>query len=260
MASARSLETSGAAAQMGGEGSRPGAGVGRASVAASPAGVREPDRSSSPAATGSPTASGREAVPAAPVRPEGRRPGRGTQVRCAPRGKDRFHLRPLGLNREGGLRPGFHQRLANRLAEAVVNHRLPAKTHFGLGGVDIDVHFFKGHLDKDQGHRKGSVRKDAPVGFAQSVHENPVPHHAAVDEEIEGPAVRLLHLRLGYEGVNPDFFLPSANPGVIRSGRGAATPPPARPVARAGPLRTPGTAGRARVLRPESRTSLTPSR
>ena len=78
---------------------------------------------------------------------------------------------------------------------------LLAETDFSLGRMDVDVHLVGGHLQKEQHDRIECGRQDVAIGFENGVDDDFVPDEAAVDEDEDGVAVELLHLRLADEAV-----------------------------------------------------------
>ncbi len=96
-------------------------------------------------------------------------------------------------------RPAQGQLIADGVAHKIVQPRRLAKTHFGLGRVNVDIHLLGRHLHKQQHHGKGRGRKNIAVGLAHRVHEQAIAHQPAIDEAVDGVAIEFLKLRLGSE-------------------------------------------------------------
>ena len=65
--------------------------------------------------------------------------------------------------------------------------------------MDVDVHFFAPHLEKQQGEGKAAGRDDVVVSAGDRMQQQTVTDQPPVDEGIDGISAYLLDLRVGYE-------------------------------------------------------------
>ena len=100
-------------------------------------------------------------------------------------------------------RARHHELVADAVANQIVDQAGLAKTHLGLGRVDIDVDLLWRHFDKEQHHGKGGWRQDIAVGFAHGMQEQAVADETPIDEAVDGIAVEFLQIRLGGEAADP---------------------------------------------------------
>src|SRR5664280_448570 len=101
----------------------------------------------------------------------------------------------VNLRYEGGHWPGFHQDGANGIANEVVQHRGLPKAHLGLGGMHVDVNLGEGHLQEQQHDRENRRRNDVAVSLGEGVLHHAIANQAAIDEDENRVAVKLLDLR-----------------------------------------------------------------
>ena len=66
------------------------------------------------------------------------------------------------------------------------------EAYFGLGGVHVHIDFGCWHLEEQKHDRKGCGWQDIFVGLSQCVQDEAVAHLAAVDEDVNGPAIEFL--------------------------------------------------------------------
>jgi hypothetical protein len=76
---------------------------------------------------------------------------------------------------------------------------LLAEADFGLGGVDVDVDFVRGHFEEEQDDGEGGGRNDVAVGLNDGVNDEAVADEALVDEDVDGIAVEFLESGAGDE-------------------------------------------------------------
>ena len=111
------------------------------------------------------------------------------------------------VQREGVQKRSSRARHGELVADAVANQIVDqaglAKTHLGLGRMDVDVDLLRRHLQKEQDDGKGRRRQNIAIGFAHGMHEQAVADEAPIDEGVDRVAVELLQLRLGGEAADP---------------------------------------------------------
>ena len=89
-------------------------------------------------------------------------------------------------------KPAFVQRLAQPADDHPADHRRFAKTHFGLGRMDVYVDQFRRHFDEQCDHRVTIPRQHFGIGATHRTDQQPVLDRTAVDEQklmIGNPAV-----------------------------------------------------------------------
>ena len=59
-----------------------------------------------------------------------------------------------------------------------------AKPHLCLGGVDVDVDFFRRSVEKQRDDRMAIARQDILISAAHRAHQQFVAHRPAIDDEI----------------------------------------------------------------------------
>src|ERR1017187_5226386 len=101
----------------------------------------------------------------------------------------------VNLRYERGHGTGFHQDGANRIANEVVQHRGLPKAHLGFGGMHVDVNLGERHLQEQQYDREYRRRNDVAVSLGEGVLHHAIANQAAIDEDENRVAVKLLNLR-----------------------------------------------------------------
>ena len=92
---------------------------------------------------------------------------------------------------------GLDERIAQTVAHEIVDKAGLAETDFRLRGVNVDIHFFRRHLEEHEDDGEGGGRHDVAIGLADCVQDEAVAHEALIDEDINGIAVELLQFGLG---------------------------------------------------------------
>ena len=100
---------------------------------------------------------------------------------------------------EAGGGTGLNEGGADGVAEEVVDEGGLAEADLGLGGMDVDVDLFGGHLEKEQDDGEAGGRKDVAVGLGEGVEDEAIADEAAVDEDVDRVAVEFLELGFGDE-------------------------------------------------------------
>ncbi len=125
-----------------------------------------------------------------------------------------------GQNR---ARPGIRrpdarliERVAQAVADKVVNQGLLAEADLGLGGMHVDVHFFGRHFKEEQHDRKAGGRNDVAIGLGDGVQQQAVADEPLVDEDVDGIAIELLQFGLGIEAAER-----AGCPGRVRGSSGS---------------------------------------
>ncbi len=68
-----------------------------------------------------------------------------------------------------------------------MNISLTGEADLVFGGVDIDIHVIRGHIDENDGHRKLPLDQSLGVAFKQGMLDDPVAHKPTVDVNIYPP-------------------------------------------------------------------------
>ena len=76
------------------------------------------------------------------------------------------------------------QRTAQAGHDHATDQRRVAKAHFGLGGMDVDVHLQRRDIQEQGDHRMAIARQHVGIGAPQRPDQQPVAHRAAIDEQI----------------------------------------------------------------------------
>src|SRR5438270_13630824 len=96
-------------------------------------------------------------------------------------------------------RPRLHQGGANAVANEVMDERLLAEANLSLGGMNVNIHLARRHLQEKQHHRKNGRRNDVAISLSQRALNQPVAYQSVVHKNKDGIAIQLLQLRLAYK-------------------------------------------------------------
>jgi len=100
---------------------------------------------------------------------------------------------------ESGSRPSLDERRAQTVAGKVVDQRLLAETNFGLGGMDIDIHFFGGHFEEQEDDGEAGGRQHVAIRLGDGMQQQAIADKPLVDKNIDRVAIELLQLGPGVE-------------------------------------------------------------
>jgi hypothetical protein len=78
----------------------------------------------------------------------------------------------------------FVERAPESADDQATHQRRVAEAHFGLGGVNIDVHLLGGKLEKQRHHRMPVPGEQIGIGASHGACQQAIPHRAVVDEQI----------------------------------------------------------------------------
>ena len=84
----------------------------------------------------------------------------------------------------GGSRSLLAQRRPDTRHDGAPDRLRVAESDLGLGGMDVDVHIPRRHVDVERDHRLAVVRDQALVGAAERAVEDAVPHYPPVHEQV----------------------------------------------------------------------------